>query len=283
MLVGPAYAACVDPACWYWNVAGLLDDSHRVGVCAPDGGFMACSSGGTLASSSECAGGCVTVTVINGKSVGFCRAECEDGAQECLGGPLYRECVLGRWQRSAKVCEGGSRCQPLADTPLPRIQCGDACTPGTSRCASKSALERCGDDGVFEAAEECARGVCQSKGVQAYCASECLQDASDCAFDGASSARTCSGEGQWSAEQACDTGTTCRTSGGIDLGCVECVGPNAPGGNAWGVADSRCDGEAVAACGDDNRWQPARPCDAGESCVELDSGPSTLAYCAVEP
>ncbi len=277
--ISPEYAACVEPACWYWNVAGLLDNDDRVGVCLPDGGFQACNAGGTLDRTAECAGVCVTVTVINDSNVGFCRAECVDGEQECLGGSLYRQCQGGRWERVARSCEDGSSCQPLADTALPQIQCG-SCTPGTSRCvAGQSAIETCGESGQFEEPVECGRGVCQSKGVQAYCAPACTVGAPDCAFDGAPAAKSCVEPGEWSVEEACATDTSCRTSGGTALGCVECVGPAAPGGNAWGVADSRCNGDEIMDCGDDNRWQPGTACPAGETCVELKSGPSSLAYC----
>jgi hypothetical protein len=214
-------------------------------------------------------------------SIGLCRTECEDGAQECLGGPLYRECSGGRWLRKAKRCESGTECQPIGESALPRIECGDTCTPGTSRCAAGSnGIEHCGDDRHFEAAVACAIGVCQSKGVQAYCAPRCLEGAVECAFDGAPSVRNCIEPGDWDVEEACPTGTTCRKSGGKSLGCVECLGGESPDGNAWSVADSRCDGAAVVDCNADNRWKAAVDCPQGETCVALTNGASSLAYCS---
>ena len=276
------WAACVDPACWYWKSAGLTGQQGLVGVCLADGGFRACNDGGILEDASECAGGCVSVGEINGLSLGFCRPECEDGAAECLGGPLYRECSGGRWLRTAKRCESGTTCQPIGESALPRIACGDTCTPGTTRCAARSnGIEHCAEDGQFEAAEPCAIGVCQSKGLQAYCAPLCVEGAVDCAFDGAPSVRRCIEPGEWDAEDACPMGTTCRKSGGKSLGCVECIGPESPDGNAWAVADSKCEADAVLECSADNGWKAAVDCAQGETCVALTKGASSLAYCAV--
>jgi hypothetical protein len=45
------------------------------------------------------------------------------------------------------------------------------------------------------------------------------------------------------------------------------VGPSAPGGNAEGVIDTRCDGEKIQDCGPNNRWQESRDCASDKSCV----------------
>jgi hypothetical protein len=256
-------------------------DGEHAGVCTPDGGFEACRPDGTLSSRVGCEGTCVTVAVINGSHVGFCRPECRDGEQECLFGPLYRECQAGRWLRTPSSCEDGAICQPLADGPVPRVSCDSTCTPGTSRCsAARDAIEHCDDSGQFGQGQACASGVCQSKGVQAYCASLCADGALSCAFDGASAGRRCIEPGIWSDEDACADDTSCRASAGLALGCVQCVGPDAPGGNAWGVADRRCVGDELSTCNGDNQWGTATACDTDEICVQVNEGPSSLAYCA---
>jgi hypothetical protein len=50
-------------------------------------------------------------------------------------------------------------------------------------------------------------------------------------------------------------------------------------GNEYGVSDSRCEAEGVAQCGEENTWQAPVVCNAGETCVELGTGSSTVAYC----
>jgi hypothetical protein len=60
---------------------------------------------------------------------------------------------------------------------------------------------------------------------------------------------------------------------------VACVGPELVGGNVWGVADSRCEGDALVDCGADNLPASAAACGKGQTCVEVKRGAASLAYC----
>jgi hypothetical protein len=81
----------------------------------------------------------------------------------------------------------------------------------------------------------------------------------------------CGSDGRKGAAQDCPAGNLCRvTSSGVTLGCVECVGPGAPGGNADGAADSRCDAmdaTKLQECGADNHWATSRMCAGTKMCV----------------
>jgi hypothetical protein len=270
---GGTWATCVDPACWYWLGRGALGGASSVGICEPDGTMQACLPGGTLAPAT-CSGVCTRVTTIDGRAVGYCAPACEDGARECLGGALYRTCAGGVWSAIIGACAGG--CNPVAHGEPPDIRCGGACDPGTSRCrADGAAVETCSDAGAWVMDRACLLGVCRPAGPQAECETECAPGEHQCAFDGAPTERVCDQHGLWMAESAC-SGTSCRMNGDVALGCVPCTG----GGNAFGVADSRCAANTVVeTCGADNQWDDVRVCAAGDGCETLSRGVSEVAAC----
>jgi hypothetical protein len=275
---GGTWASCVDPACWYWLGRGALGGAEAVGVCEGDGTMQACRPDGTLAPVA-CAGVCTPVTTLDGRAVGYCAPACEDGARECLGGPLYRVCAGGRWSANIGTCAGD--CNPVASGARPDIRCGGPCDPGTSRCrADGAAIESCSDSAAWVMDRACLLGRCRPAGPQAECETECAPGEHQCAFDGAPSERLCGQNGLWMAEAACAAGTSCRTSGAISLGCVACAG----GGNAFGAPDSRCTKGDVETCGADNQWGPVTLClDAGDVCTALTRGASSIAACAAPP
>jgi hypothetical protein len=270
---GGTWATCVDPACWFWLGRGALGGSMPVGICEPDGTFQACVPGGTLVPA-RCDGVCTRATTLDGRAVGFCAPACEDGARECLGGPFYRVCAGGRWSPNVGSCDGA--CNPLATGPRPDVRCGGACDPGTSRCrADGAAVEVCSAAGAWTMDRACLLGRCRPAGPQAECETECAPGEHQCAFDGAGSARACGDKGLWLAEAACAAGTSCRMNGDIALGCVACAG----GGNAFGVADSRCSADGVETCGADGQWHASATCPDGNTCAALTRGESSLATC----
>jgi hypothetical protein len=272
------WAACVDPACWYWITRGFVPGPTSVGVCTSSTTIRQCNAGGTL-SSETCAGVCTQVGVLDGRNLGYCSDQCNEGARECLGGALYRECQDGRWLAEPKVCDGGQICTPVGSGAIPEIRCGGACDPGTSRCASDGAsIEVCNEEQQWTAGQMCMVGTCRPAGPQAQCQAECLTDQFDCAHDGATTQRSCDELRHWTPPSACPEATSCRISASQSLGCVECLGP-LTAGNDYGVSDSRCEAGGVARCGEDNAWMPAVACANGETCSELSSGASRVAYC----
>jgi hypothetical protein len=279
MVGGGAWATCVDPACWYWLGRGALGGSMPVGICEPDGTIQACNAGGTL-EPEPCVGVCTRVTTLDGRAVGYCAPECEDGARECLGGPFYRVCAGGRWSSSPATCDGAT-CNPVATGARPDVRCGGACDPGTSRCRADGAgVEVCAPGATWTADRACLLGRCRPAGPQAECETECAPGEHQCAFDGAGSERLCGDAGLWMAETACAPDTACRLGGDVALGCVACVGAQPGGGNAFGAADGRCAGDGgVETCGADSQWH-AEACPTGKACAALTRGASTIAACA---
>lgn len=275
---GPPWAACVDPACWWWKQSGLDDEQELGGVCIGNSQVRVCR-GGILGRPRACAGSCQRVGEIDGRVLGFCSSSCTEGERECLGGALYRECLTGVWSTSSKACADGAVCQPLANSPHPDIKCGGSCEAGTSRCsADGSSVEVC-EDGDWAAKPPCMLGRCVQAGAQAQCQTECIPGERACAFDGAESELACSEQGLWSEPTECEAGATCRIGSAGALGCLSCVGPDVAGGNAWGVADSRCAEAGVEACGVDSTFGSAEPCAESQTCVGLQRGAASLAYC----
>ncbi|HVX97756.1 MAG TPA: hypothetical protein VHK47_22775 [Polyangia bacterium] len=275
---GGEWATCVDPACWYWLGRGALGGATAVGVCERDGTMQACGAGGTLVPAT-CDGVCTRVTTLDGRAVGYCAPACADGARECLGGPFYRTCVKGRWSE-ADACDGA--CNPVATGRVPDIRCGGACEAGTSRCrADLLAVEVCKPDGTWVEDRGCLRGRCRPAGPQAECETQCVPGEHQCLFDGAGSERVCGEQGLWMAETPCaSVTTTCRLSGDVSLGCVECVGARPGGGNAFGVADQRCGASGgVQTCSADGHWLDAVSCREGARCVPMAHDVSSLAAC----
>ena len=274
---GGPWAACVDPACWWWKQSGLGTEDAEPGVCVGAEQVRRCVAG-ILRQPEPCAGACRRVAELDGRVLGYCDAACDDGDRECLGGALYRECVDGSWSTEAHSCEKGALCQPQSYSLHPDIKCGGACELGTSRCTDDGlGVERCSDAQEWQA-EACALGRCVSSGAQAQCQTECKPGEHACAFDGAATELTCSEVGLWSEPVVCAEGATCRVGTAGALGCMKCVGPALGGGNAWGVSDSRCDGVGVAQCGADD-YEASEPCGEAQGCVELRRGAATLAYC----
>jgi len=272
------WAACVDPACWYWITRGFVPGPTPVGICTSSTTIRQCNGGGTL-STETCDGVCTEVGVIDGRRLGYCSVQCIEGARECLGGSAYRECQAGRWLSELRVCEAGELCNPLGTGSTPDIRCGGVCDSGTSRCASDGlGIEVCNDAGSWEAGQACLLGTCHPAGPQAQCQADCSPDQFQCAEDGATAQQSCGERQQWTEPMACLTETSCRISAGQSLGCIECIGPLSAG-NEYGVSDSRCEAGGVAQCGEDNTWQPPTLCAASETCVELSSGASHVAYC----
>jgi hypothetical protein len=276
---GELWATCLDPACWYWMERGVDLADVAVGSCASDGQLRRCLPGGSL-SLEACAGACTQVGSLDGRALGFCASVCEDGARECLGGSLYRECSGGRWRDETLSCSHGDPCHPASHGALPDIRCGGVCEPGTTRCrADRLAVEACTPAGEWQLERACMLGRCTPAGPQAECQTECSDGQRSCAFDGAASERVCDESGAWGAEQSCSVGTSCRLDGTLALGCVACVGATT-GGNAFGVSDARCVEGQLQTCGDGHSWQPAAACpDAGE-CAELVRGASSVAACS---
>lgn len=274
------WAACVDPACWWWIDSGLATAEDQAGVCVGTGSLRPCHADGILGKSMPCAGVCRTVGELDGRALGYCDPLCEAGERECLAGPLYRECQDGVWSSMAQVCDGGEACQPLALGTHSDIKCGGPCELGSSRCSEDgTSVESCTEAGQWEAMGPCLFGRCVRSGAQAQCQTECAPGQRACASDGAPSEAVCGETGLWGEPTPCEAGSSCRVGTGGALGCVACVGSELPGGNAWGVADSRCEAAALSACGADNSYQPAEACPDGQSCVEIARGPARLAYC----
>ena len=276
------WAACVDPACWWWIESGLggKSDDDSAGVCVGTDQIRPCDADGILRRAVPCEGTCRVVGELDGRSLGYCDRECQPGERTCLVGPLSRECEAGAWSTQTQTCEDGATCQPLATGNLADIKCGGPCEPGTSRCsADNGSVEECTQQSEWEAPRSCLLGRCVRMGAQAQCQTECAPGQHLCAFDGDDAQVTCSETGLWGDPVACELGTTCRMGTSGALGCLACVGGDVMGGNVWGVADSRCDGAAVAACGGDNQYQAPEPCGDGLSCVEAVRGASVLAYC----
>jgi hypothetical protein len=214
--------------------------------------------------------------MVNGRALGFCTSECRNGARECIAGPLYRECLGARWAPEPKECLGGATCHPTGG-PMPDVQCGGACDPGTSRCAAdRAGIEVCSGAGLWEPGQHCIRGACRAGGPQAECEAECTPGQRQCAYDGADTERACDDSYRWQPNAPCPMGTRCRASAGESLGCVACLGR----GNAYGVGDSRCDAGGLARCGEDNAWQAQFPCGDATTCTEVQNGASVAAWCA---
>jgi len=249
-------------------------------VCVAADQLRRCMGGILLRAPEACAGSCRSVAELDGRALGYCESTCHDGDRECLGGALYRECVDGRWSSVAQTCADGADCQPLSTGPHPDIQCGGACDVGSARCvADGSGLESCSDAHEWVQAPACLLGRCVQAAAQAQCQTECKPGEHACELDGAAAERTCSDAGLWNEPTPCGAGASCRIGLGGALGCAKCVGAAVPGGNAWGVSDSRCAGAGVAACGAENDYAAAEPCPGDQTCVALSRGAASLAYC----
>jgi hypothetical protein len=226
-----------------------------------------------------CDGACTRVTELDGRVLGFCDAGCAEGSRECLTGPLYRDCRDGKWSSVVHSCEDGAACLPVAAGPLVDVKCGGDCESGTSRCSADGlGVESCSQAEKWESLPVCALGRCLQAGAQAQCQTECKPGEHACAFDGDARELRCDEHGLWGEPSTCAAGASCRVGSLGALGCLECVGPTLPGGNVWGVVDSRCGAGGPVACGADNLYGAVEPCAAG-ACLEIKRGAASLAYC----
>jgi hypothetical protein len=272
---GP-WAACVDPACWWWLESGLEHEARGAGVCTGENELRPCNAGGILLAPERCDGFCRTVGEIDGRALGYCETTCQEGERECLGGSLYRECDAGTWSTRVVACADGVACQPLGHVASSDIKCGGACDPGTSRCnAAGDAVEMCDERGGWQAPTRCLLGRCFRSGPQAQCQMECKPGERACAFDGADTERACTDAGLWGEATQCPAGERCRVGTRSAFGCLACVSADLPGGNGWGVADSFCDAGGVVECG----VEAPTGCADGQNCVEIHSAAASLAYC----
>jgi hypothetical protein len=214
-------------------------------------------------------------------------SDCQASEEICVDAsgsptPRYRSCDQGRWSVELKTCAKDAQCHTTKDAKgLRHVLCGVQCTPGERRC-NDGDVEECDNGGHFNTTTPCNAGVCRMLGSHdAACVLECIPGdfvcagATTLAADGYHTGTTqqlrCGSDGRKGAAQDCPAGNLCRvTSSGVTLGCVECVGPGAPGGNADGAADSRCDAmdaTKLQECGADNHWATSRMCAGTKMCV----------------
>lgn len=164
------YAACVDPACWYWHASGLWHEGAVVGVCGEDGSIRPCNSGAILLSARACEGACRVVSELDGRALGYCASECQAGERECTSSAQYRVCTEGAWSTTVERCDADTECQPVGGGALRDVRCDSMCDPGTSRCsADRAGIETCADSGAWLPAEPCALGRCIASGAVAQC------------------------------------------------------------------------------------------------------------------
>lgn len=122
------WAACVDPACWWWQQSGLDLAEARGGVCVGPEQLRRRLVGILLRLPEGCAGTCRQVGELDGPALGYCDSECREGDRECLGGALYRECVKERWSTAAKTAPMVrlAHHSPPARTPTSSVEVGFA-------------------------------------------------------------------------------------------------------------------------------------------------------------
>ena len=84
---GGPWAACIDPACWWWLKSGVKLGDGRAGVCVGDDQLRPCQAS-SLSRPEPCVGLCRRVGEIDGRVLGYCDDGCEEGERECLTGPL---------------------------------------------------------------------------------------------------------------------------------------------------------------------------------------------------
>jgi len=297
----PADVVCSDPICHQVQfVLGQQDG----GVC--DGtDIRRCDTNGLLSQTAEpCPIGicdAISSSPTGGYRPASCVAQCSDGEERCLGtsSPLYQTCSAGVWSVTVQTCASGENCFDYFEGGQSKVLCGALCASGTRQCPSSTQIQTCDAQGQWGTSADCALGQCVEIGSDAGCLIECVPGELVClgsttlASDGVSSGTT--GEGVCTAQgllptspTTCPGTTTCRTTRtGIDLGCVECVGSAAPGGNASGLLDTRCDSATtLQTCDSTNDWDPAITCSnsctttltSSETCISCGSGPCSNTY-----
>ena len=290
-------ALCAAPIC-QWQLSN--PNVGATGACEGDK-LRKCQDDGSLTAANSCESGvCRTLrstVTADGYLPGACSTspECKAGEEECVESgtsmtPRYRTCVNGFWSVELKTCNDDALCfTKKDDMGLRKALCGAQCSPGSRRCNEAGEVETCDGGGRWGTGSKCSAGVCSRLGNNdAACVLECIPNTRACtgsatvAADGyhagTTQESTCGADGRKQAAKDCPAGRLCRvTDSGETLGCVECIGPKAPGGNDEGTSDSRCDpgdGKKVQDCTDDNTWAAGRSCSGSKMCV----GP-TLGSC----
>jgi hypothetical protein len=283
-------ALCAEPVCWW---AFTNPTAKATGTCENEQ-LRKCQLDGTLADAAACAQGiCRNVNEVvtaDGHTPARCDStpQCEEGEELCLyvgntATPRYRTCKNGFWSTEISTCENDGACvNSHDDTGKRKKVCGAECSPASHRCNADGELETCDASGHWARGEQCALGSCKTIGNNdASCVVDCVPGSVACVgttvtapdgyHQGRSQQRVCEADGTWGNATACADNRVCRISGsGIGLGCIACVGPNLPGGNAEGSVDSRCDPNDVMKiqdCGENNNWLSSRTCSDGKACV----------------
>jgi hypothetical protein len=284
-------AVCAEPVCW-WSFSN--PSALALGACEGDQ-LRKCQPDGTLAEPTACEKGiCRNVNEVitaDGRTPALCDSmpQCEDGEEMCLyvgsnlATPRYRSCVNGYWSTEIKTCENDGACLSAHDDKGKRKKvCGAECSPASHRCNSDGEIETCDDGGHWGRGQQCELGTCRATGNNdASCVVECVPGRVSCTgatslgpdgfHEGRAQQRVCQNDGTWGNATTCGDGKICRVSGsGQGVGCVSCIGPNVPGGNAQASVDSRCDpndATKIQDCGENNNWLSSRTCSDGKACV----------------
>ena len=276
---------CMEPACSYWfdqfDTFALPDDA---GACGSDGSFRHCLADGSFADARECARCVPAATGTPETYAGFEPGRCEDcreHEQFCVepstdagGTPFYYQCKDGAWV--ARTCSGGDVCRDYveradpddSDYGLPKIVCGGECAPFGARCVDElgvpggKRIQRCNDDGEYEAATACEYGACHDdeQGVphagSAHCEGECLRGSVLCVNG---HAIPCSSSGRFDEESDDVRRCTGATPLCIDgFGCAAC-----DPGTLSQAPDVICGSDhEIVRCGSDGRYEDPIDCPA---------------------
>lgn len=280
----PLKASCGDAAC-----------ASGVGVCTPDGKFIACAAGVVGSTATDCATGiCVADAPpggpITGNVTGRCSTLCTEGEGRCVDTGSGQRCKNGRWEEQVLCPDSNALCFSAVMGGVRQIGCYSECFPGTKSCTTNGLIRTCKDDGTFDTATQCAMGTCDDEDGPATCVLECLPGQIECddqendALPSVFFATvTCSAEGRWGDPENCTGDLRCRYGfGGNALGCVECAAQN-----EIGQPDSRCneDSTAVQTCTATNTWNATTLACTGEtSCVpaeEVENYPTFAPSCGI--
>jgi hypothetical protein len=289
-------ALCAEPIC-QWVMSNV--NAGATGACEGTQ-LRKCQPDGKLGDAADCEAGICrvkrsTTITADGRMPGACdtEAECKEGEEICANEagsatPRYRSCSGGVWSAELKTCDGDAPCyNAKGDDGSRKKLCGVSCSPGTRRCSGNGQLEECDGEGRWGGPQGCAAGSCKVTGNNdAACVLECMPGTKLCTgssviapdgfHTGTSQEVSCSAGGLRGTARDCDDGKVCRSTGaGVPLGCVECIGPNAVGGNAEGAADSRCDpddAERLQDCSAGNTWSAGRQCSGDKTCVSPNTG-----------
>jgi hypothetical protein len=284
-----ATIVCADPVCRYIQTStttkeGGTCDGTKVRLCddlgrlAPQSASVACETG--ICQS-------VSTTSYGGYLPGQCKDDCKEGDERCVGSatPLFQTCLNGVWNPATQRCPNSEICWGYVQDGVQKKLCGAECTPGSRKCEG-TYIATCDDTGHWGTAQICDLGTCktsaQTTGTVTACTVDCVPGTKVCsgttklASDGISigktSEQTCTAEGTLATAVVCSGTMTCRTTRtGINIGCIECLGPNAPGGNAMGLPDSRCstlttENDSLQICSSTNDWSSPLLCATGETC-----------------